>query len=96
MRADRDPEARNSKIQIQKFMRRHNDQFVSPKTGSLLQPLMRTPLDVGSMRKWRTSSLDGSEGFFPATCGGGVATFNAKPKAPGNEFESRTINVPGD
>lgn len=67
-----------------------------PKTGSLLQPLIRTPFEVGSIRKWRTSSLDGSDVFLPATCGGGVATFNANPNAPGKELESRTINVPGN
>jgi hypothetical protein len=49
------------------------------------------------MRKCRTSSLEGSEDedAFPGVEGGGVATFSAKPNAPGNELESRTTNVPG-
>lgn len=64
------------------------------KTGSLLHPFSLTPFAVGSIRKWRTSSLDGSPLLF-CTFGGGVATFKAKPKAPGNEFESLTTNVPG-
>jgi hypothetical protein len=63
-------------------------------TGSLLHPLSLTPRDVGSMRKWRTSSLAGSFVLF-WRLGGGVATFSASPNAPGNELESRTTNVPG-
>lgn len=63
-------------------------------TGSLLHPLSLTPRDVGSMRKWRTSSLAGSFALF-WRLGGGVATFSASPNAPGKELESRTTNVPG-
>lgn len=65
------------------------------KTGSLAQPLSRTPREVGSMRKCRTSSVDGSESPLPGVDGGGVATFRARPNAPGNELESLTTKVPG-
>lgn len=61
-------------------------------TGSLAHPLSRTPRDVGSIRKCRTNS----SGPDPALPGGGVATFKAKPKAPGKELESLTTNVPGN
>lgn len=61
------------------------------KTGSFWQPFRRTPRDVGSMRKCRTSS----SGDFIWTLDGTVDTFKAMPNAPGNEFESRTTNVPG-
>lgn len=70
--------------------------FYLLKTGSFAHPLSLTPLDVGSIKKCLTSSDDGSEDwFFPGVDGGGVATLSARPKAPGNEFESRTTNVPG-
>lgn len=61
------------------------------KTGSFWQPFSRTPRDVGSMRKCRTSS----SGDFSWTLDGTVETFRAIPKAPGKEFESRTTKVPG-
>jgi len=67
-----------------------------PNTGSLLHPLRRTPRAVGSMRKCLTSSLLRSPPLEDAfTLGGGVATLTAKPNAPGKEFESRTMKVPG-
>uniref|UniRef100_A0A6B0UVV8 Uncharacterized protein n=1 Tax=Ixodes ricinus TaxID=34613 RepID=A0A6B0UVV8_IXORI len=65
-----------------------------PKTGSLAQPLSRTPLAVGSIRKCRTSSFDRSPVRF-WTLGGGLATLRASPKAPGKELLSRTMKVPG-
>lgn len=60
-----------------------------------MQPLSRTPREVGSMRKCRTSSVEGSESALPGVDGGGVATFRARPNAPGNELESLTTKVPG-
>lgn len=49
---------------------------------------------MGSIKKCRTSSFDGSPDLVVAPAGG-VATFKARPKAPGKELESRTTNVPG-
>lgn len=50
------------------------------KTGSSGQPRRRTPRAVGSMRKCLTPPAP------PAR--------TAKPNAPGNELESRTMNAP--
>lgn len=72
----------------------HHDGLHLPNTGSFAHPLSLTPLEVGSIRKCRTSSLAGSLDLAD-TFGGGVDTFKARPKAPGNELESRTTNVPG-
>lgn len=66
-----------------------------PKTGSLLHPLSLTPLGVGSIRKCLTRSTDGSPVDLVWTLAGTVATFSAKPKAPGKELLSLTTKVPG-
>jgi hypothetical protein len=63
--------------------------------GSLQQPLMRTPLGVGSMRKCRTSSFRGSAPGFICTFGGALSTLSARPYAPGKLLLSRMRNVPG-
>lgn len=66
-----------------------------PKTGSLLHPRSLTPLGVGSIRKCLTRSTDGSPVDFVWTLAGTVATFSAKPNAPGKELLSLTTKVPG-
>ena len=38
----------------------NQNQIILPNTGSLLQPFSLTPFGVGSIRKWRTSSVAGS------------------------------------
>ena len=69
--------------------------YYLPKTGSLEHPRNLTPLLVGSIKKCLTRSAWGSPVDLVCTLGGKVATFRARPKAPGKELESRTTKVPG-